>query len=396
MRPRWLVATALVAAGCFDPVPAKRLGCSETDRCPDGEICFADGVCGPDDVFDGPPPFTLGAGTVSAIDILNPGVGGTSEHVLAINNVDDSEFALLEIDQDGLVSPLGTIAGPVGSMAIMFTMTGTDTLIAWKPSELRMATISSGGVPGYNVEVDPPSETTGLTGAVLEPASTIGLLSFQPATSDLRLVRRYVGGGETAPPIRIDSSDPLPPALFGAVVSMPPQWLVVYTQDEAEAGKYAVVEGYGSSVVRNNYPFVPLNPRLAGTTDRIGLVYDNREDVMFVPLSRAAATVGQPLGTPTAITHADRSMFPNVATDGTSFGVVWVFDRHPGSEYDLYFAAVDETGAITVAPRRIATVPGLASAAPNIVWWPAGAKYVVSWVEPDVGTRFVFVAPEPG
>ncbi|MGE0546183.1 MAG: hypothetical protein AB7O24_12445 [Kofleriaceae bacterium] len=382
---RGALALSLVTTACFDPVPMKGLGCSETDRCPANEICFADGVCGPDIPVDGVEPFMLGPGTVSAISIV---FATGFQTIVGLTNVDDTGFRLHTINSDGLVTTKATFPATVGPFVVMLPMSGTNTLFAWQPAELRMGAIDiNSGVPGEHKPIAAAGEMHGLVPGVIEPTSRYGYLWFDPGTEDLQLARVYVGGDVSAAQLRIDQSIPIRPGLLG--VPEQDKWLVVYAHEDL--GRYAVADGKEMNIDRHDYPFVPMNPRLAGTDDRIALVFDDGQDVFFVPIDRGAASLGQPLGTPTSISHADYSMLPNVASDGTSFGVVWLFDRHPGSEHDLYFAVLDETGAITVAARRIATVNGPSEVPAEIVWWPGAMKYVVSWADPELGTQFLFL-----
>jgi Tol biopolymer transport system component len=97
---------------------------------------------------------------------------------------------------------------------------------------------------------------------------------------------------------------------------------------------------------------------------------------------------GAPAGTARRVTTvAAASMDPALAPMPSGYGLAWEDERHGNAE--IYFARLDTSGTVTGGPTRVTDDPA-ASKEPSVVW--TGSEFVVAWDDYRDGNAEIYVA----
>jgi hypothetical protein len=116
-------------------------------------------------------------------------------------------------------------------------------------------------------------------------------------------------------------------------------------------------------------------PSMVWTGSEYGVVWtDFRHGQGEIYFLRASAT-GAPIGAPLRVTNDPASsMRPDLAWNGTEYGVAWQDGRN--GNFEIYATRVSATGIEIGDDLRVTAAAG-ASAIPSIVW--TGNEYGLAW-----------------
>ncbi len=121
-------------------------------------------------------------------------------------------------------------------------------------------------------------------------------------------------------------------------------------------------------------------PRLAASASEYLAVWSDGRGADFdIYARRVDPATGNTLGTETAISTATADQFlPVVASNGTTYLVVWQDKRTAANNFDIYGALVAANGTVSVADIGIYTGTGEQNS-PAVAWDPTAGQYVVVW-----------------
>lgn len=121
-------------------------------------------------------------------------------------------------------------------------------------------------------------------------------------------------------------------------------------------------------------------PRLAASSTAFLAVWSDGRGADFdIYARRVDPATGNTLGTETAVTTATADQFlPAVASNGTTFLVVWQDKRTAANNFDIYGALVAADGTVSVADIAIYAGAGEQNS-PAVAWDPTAGQYVVVW-----------------
>ncbi len=127
-------------------------------------------------------------------------------------------------------------------------------------------------------------------------------------------------------------------------------FLAHFDEDGTQQGDVRTISGHLWDIT---------HPRIASTGQSLAAVWSSSSDkrsyaVNFLPLS----STGEPTGSVVQVGEGERLTHPDIAWNGSSFGVVW--RAKAGDNWALQFAKMSPQGEFEISPMQIAVGEGVA------------------------------------
>ncbi len=358
-------ALALVATACFNPDYPAGQACSESLRCPDGQVCEPNGECLPPAPSTGGDPLIIpiipGGLVVSGSTIV---VGGRGDGGLKFFTVDadgkgTSQFASTDIDD-------------YPSDFFMF-VNGTDVLMLYhsKPDMWFTRVTMQGNVTVAPKKLFEFGEYGGWSGAALDSGYGIAWSSVTDSATDYAEIDGQ-GALTLAPRQLLAESSPVSFGLVDLRRTASGDELVVRSNGAPELLRLASDKTLASN---NELGLTGYQGDTAMDGDQVLMALGDTYENLGNPLVLARIGADDSIIKKAIPLPSDGGVnYPDVAWTGTELGVAFTFDRYDDTAPELWFARFDSNLDPIGDPIMLANTHFVLR---DVTWVPGRSAYAI-------------------